>query len=98
MSRVRARLLSAALLALCACAPRDDQTAYGASATSHDAATDCDPVHAGCACAGNQPPIACHPDDASETAGATCREGTRYCRDGVFGGCEDVHSYAAPAP
>src|SRR6185295_11197378 len=28
----------------------------------------------------------------------TCREGTRYCRDGVFGDCEDVHSFAAPAP
>jgi hypothetical protein len=97
--RVRAGLV-ALLCALLSCAARDDQTAYGAHATSSDgAAFDCDPVHAGCACAGNQPPIACSPDDdATHTGAGTCREGTRYCRDGVFGGCEDVHSYAAPAP
>jgi hypothetical protein len=95
--------LCAALYALSGCAPRDDRAVYGAHAepgyNAGSAALDCSEARAGCACAGNQPPIACRPDDvASGQADGMCEEGTRHCRGGVFGACEGVRSYAPPAP
>jgi hypothetical protein len=82
-------------LALFACS---DAAVYGGGADvagtgSAAAAAACAVPHEGCACAGNQPPIACRPE---ASASGVCFEGTRYCRDGVFGACEDVRAFAAP--
>ena len=71
-----------------------------AAAGREQSATGCEPPQEGCACAGNQPPVACQPDGAgvARAGGANvCQEGTRYCRQGRFGACEDVHSYERPA-
>lgn len=60
----------------------------------------------GCACAGNQPPVACRPSaqelgelgelDGSPAPGL-CLEGTRRCVAGVFGPCEDVRAFEPPS-
>jgi alpha-tubulin suppressor-like RCC1 family protein len=62
------------------------------------AARVCREPGAGCACAGNQAPIRCAPgEDTPELrdAGAgVCLEGTRFCRNGRWGACEQIVSYA----
>ena len=49
----------------------------------------------GCPCdPGTQPQGCFLPNQPVEGKEATmCREGTRYCREGTWSGCEDVHSY-----
>ena len=49
---------------------------------------------AGCDCAEGTQPIACFLTDTMLEGGdVMCREGTRYCRKGLWSACEDVHSY-----
>src|SRR5262245_8233376 len=48
----------------------------------------------GCACDPAQEPISCFLKDLPTPEGnVMCREGTRYCRAGLWSTCEDVHSY-----
>ncbi|MEY4578818.1 MAG: hypothetical protein RL701_3521, partial [Pseudomonadota bacterium] len=48
----------------------------------------------GCACTATNTPISCFLPAADLPGGdITCREGTRYCRAGVWSGCESVHEY-----
>lgn len=50
----------------------------------------------GCGCAIGQPPIPCFlPDEQLADGGVMCHEGTRVCRDGLWGQCQDVASYQA---
>lgn len=49
----------------------------------------------GCPCDPGSPPELCYLDSSKNDAGQTvCYEGTRYCRNGVWTGCESVRSYA----
>lgn len=51
----------------------------------------------GCACAEGSQPVACYLDKSTAEDGIVmCHEGTRYCRDGIWSGCEGVHSYPLP--
>src|SRR5688572_4934987 len=54
----------------------------------------------GCSCAPGAGPVSCFlPDEALPGGDVMCREGTRFCREGVWSGCESVHSYVvAPKP
>src|SRR4029079_7408380 len=48
----------------------------------------------GCACAPEQEPISCFMHDETLPNGnVMCHEGTRFCRQGAWSGCEDVHGY-----
>ena len=60
----------------------------------------CSQPELGCACAAGAGPSACFlPDKALPGGDVVCSEGTRFCRDGVWGGCESVHEYVvAPKP
>jgi hypothetical protein len=51
----------------------------------------------GCPCDPSEPPVSCflEPTDL-EDGGVMCHEGTRFCRDGFWTGCLNVHSYLAP--
>jgi hypothetical protein len=56
----------------------------------------CTRVAEGCACEAGQPPQPCElPLTENEYGQPVCHEGTRYCRDGVWGGCESVQSFLA---
>lgn len=76
------------------------------------AGSDCDDsdrnVHAGCAaCAKPAEGCACDPGTAAidcietpevtSTGSLLCKEGTRYCRDGKWSGCEGLSSFTAPS-
>ncbi|HEY8430954.1 MAG TPA: hypothetical protein VIL20_21395 [Sandaracinaceae bacterium] len=59
-----------------------------------DAGTSCAHPEQGCACDPGQPPIDCYLEPALGHDGhIVCSRGTRYCRDGVWTGCESVESY-----
>jgi cysteine-rich repeat protein len=48
----------------------------------------------GCACSPEQEPISCFMhDEALPDGNVMCHEGTRYCRQGAWSSCEDVHGY-----
>jgi len=48
----------------------------------------------GCPCNG-EAPVPCFLDSSANPDGTTmCHEGTRHCRAGTWGVCEDVHSYS----
>lgn len=48
----------------------------------------------GCPCNG-EAPVQCFLDSSANPDGTTmCHEGTRHCRAGTWGVCEDVHSYS----
>ncbi|MFI5308018.1 MAG: hypothetical protein ACHQ53_11725, partial [Polyangiales bacterium] len=51
----------------------------------------------GCACAGNQTPVACSPEIGVDAGAGVCLEGTRYCVNGRYGACENIKSFARPA-
>ncbi len=51
----------------------------------------------GCPCSPADPPASCFLDPTeTDDGGVMCHEGTRFCRDGYWTGCLDVHSYPAP--
>jgi hypothetical protein len=55
------------------------------------------PETEGCACQDGTVPAVCFLDSKKTDAGTTvCSEGTRYCRDGKWTGCESVRTYVAP--
>jgi hypothetical protein len=51
----------------------------------------------GCACAEGTAPDSCYLDKTKDEDGnLMCHEGTRYCREGLWSGCESIHSYPLP--
>ncbi|MET0389887.1 MAG: lectin-like protein, partial [Polyangiales bacterium] len=60
----------------------------------------CNKPELGCACAPGSGPLSCFlPDTPLPEGDVMCREGTRYCRNEVWSGCESVHAYVvAPKP
>ncbi|MDH5672854.1 MAG: hypothetical protein OEZ06_11940 [Myxococcales bacterium] len=51
----------------------------------------------GCACEIGSAPTSCYLNKTeAEDGTALCQEGTRYCRDGQWSGCEDIHTYPLP--
>jgi hypothetical protein len=57
----------------------------------------CATPNEGCACAAGAQPTACFLDRTFAADGAVmCHEGTRYCRDGKWSGCESVFTYPYP--
>lgn len=65
--------------------------------TVFEACPDCDAPDEGCACAPGAAPLTCFLDKTVPAEGVVmCHEGTRYCREGAWSGCEDVHSYEMP--
>lgn len=52
----------------------------------------------GCACEPGSDAVSCFVDKTvASDGGVMCHEGTRYCRQGRWSACEDVHSYEMPA-
>ena len=93
-----------ALASLAACAQRGGRAFEDSdprALAADDGNDDCEVPAEGCACAGNQPPVACHPDGTDPQLNGdgerVCIEGTRYCRDGRFSACEDVRAFTLPA-
>src|SRR5688572_4074008 len=67
----------------------DDRTA-----ASTNECRSCQFPDTGCACDANAQPTACFLQDMPlDDGNVMCREGTRFCRNGLWGQCEDVHSY-----
>ncbi|HKU43235.1 MAG TPA: hypothetical protein VJR89_33975, partial [Polyangiales bacterium] len=51
----------------------------------------------GCACENSTPPVSCYLDPSTDSEGTVmCREGTRYCRNGAWSGCESIFTYPKP--
>jgi hypothetical protein len=63
----------------------------------HDSCARCSSPNEGCVCE-NQAPVDCRlPYELHPSGALLCRDGTRYCRDGRWTGCEGVASYLVPA-
>ncbi|MDD9946856.1 MAG: hypothetical protein OXU20_37765, partial [Myxococcales bacterium] len=75
--------------------------AYGSDCDDGDPAVthqcrECSREERGCPCDPAEPPQPCFELPEQGQGGALiCREGTRYCRDGIYSGCEDVFTYRA---
>ncbi len=52
----------------------------------------CAHAQAGCACDG-EPPIDCYLEPSVTNGTTTCHAGTRYCRGGVWTGCQSIEHY-----
>src|SRR5262245_12077586 len=53
----------------------------------------------GCECALGSPAVSCFlPATPGSDGELLCQEGTRYCRDGAWSGCESIHTYPMPDP
>ena len=87
-----------------ACTDRDgdgygQNCAYGRDCNDDDPNStnecrDCVYPERGCSCNDGQAPISCFlPDKELEGGNVMCSEGSRYCRDGLWSGCEGVHEY-----
>lgn len=108
MTSRSARALCSVVIACAALACGDGSTGRGASesaarptptaAPANPSARRCSVPDEGCACEGSQAPVPCVPSSlgASASSESLCFEGTRTCRDGVFGACEDVQAFARP--
>ena len=60
----------------------------------HSGCLHCAEPNEGCACTPGTKPAACFVDKTrSEDGGVMCHEGTRYCREGKWSGCESVFSF-----
>ncbi len=56
----------------------------------------CRRVAEGCVCEPGEPPQSCElPPSQNASGESVCHEGTRYCRNGIWGACESVQSYLA---
>ena len=47
----------------------------------------------GCPCEGNEPPEHCYAEPMIDQDGDVCTDGSRYCRDGVWGPCNNILSF-----
>ncbi len=100
--RGSALLLVAAVVGVgCEPAGRDSSSGGGISLppppeptfVAQDAGTCLEPEE-GCDCEPGEAPVDCYlPPVSLPGGGAICRAGTRYCRDGVWSACEDLHSF-----
>ncbi|HKP64278.1 MAG TPA: EB domain-containing protein [Polyangiales bacterium] len=51
----------------------------------------------GCLCESSSKPVSCYLDPSFGNEGAVmCHEGTRYCRNGTWSGCESIFTYPKP--
>jgi hypothetical protein len=51
-----------------------------------------------CACKPDAKPAACYLEKTfGEDGGIMCHEGTRYCRQGTWSGCESIYTYPLPS-
>jgi hypothetical protein len=73
----------------CALGPDCDDS----DVATHVGCTQCALPDEGCACEPGAQPLGCFLDKTVEEAVVMCHEGTRYCRDGSWSACEDIHSY-----
>jgi len=63
----------------------------------HTGCLRCATPNQGCDCARGTRPTDCFLDTTTSDDGTVmCHEGTRYCRDGRWSGCESVFSYPKP--
>ncbi len=56
----------------------------------------CDEPNEGCSCEPATEPETCYLEPIAQNGVLICNVGTRYCRDGAWGGCESVHAFALP--
>lgn len=71
----------------------DDDPAYNVSCPS------CSRPDEGCECVADARPVDCTISvELSERGALLCKVGTRYCRDGMWGACEGITEFEAPAP
>ncbi len=71
----------------------DDDPAYNVSCPS------CTRPDEGCDCDADALPVDCTISvEVTERGALLCKIGTRYCRDGVWGACEGIAEFEAPAP
>src|SRR5262245_61367041 len=74
----------------------------GADCDDHDPAVHrtcvrCATPNVGCPCAQGSVPAQCFLEPTEDDEGVVmCHEGTRYCREGRWSGCESLRTYAAP--
>lgn len=84
-------------LALASCttdgAPPPGSGGGGAVTLAADAGS-CALPDEGCACEAGSEPVTCFADPIPGPDGFICNEGARYCRNGAWGACETVRSYA----
>ena len=63
----------------------------------HTGCLRCATPQTGCACEEGAAPVTCFLDKTTDSQGTVmCHEGTRFCRQGVWSSCEDIHSYPRP--
>lgn len=63
---------------------------HGAVGSQTAALNTCPRPDEGCACEDGAEPIDCYRAPSESPSGQSCGVGKRYCRDGVWGACEDV--------
>jgi hypothetical protein len=62
----------------------------------HEGCGRCDKPAEGCECAPSTQPVTCdEPLSLSGAGSLICKEGTRFCRDGVWSACEGIRSFEA---
>lgn len=96
--RIGRALWVAGLITLLGCAPDAPGSATGAPSSvlpiAGDGGVECAHPEEGCACDPGQPEIDCFLDPIDNGDGTlTCNHGTRYCRDGLWTGCEAIREY-----
>ena len=63
----------------------------------HQGCLRCATPSQGCECTRGTRPTQCFVDKTTDDSGKVmCNEGTRYCRDGKWSGCESIFSYPKP--
>jgi hypothetical protein len=63
----------------------------------HEGCLRCATPAEGCECVEGKAPIQCFLDPSEREDGVVmCHEGTRYCRNGTWSGCESIMTYTAP--
>jgi hypothetical protein len=65
----------------------------GDAGTNGDGASLCTSLEEGCVCEPGTAPLDCYLDPITVDDHITCRAGTRYCRGGLWTGCESVVDY-----
>jgi hypothetical protein len=59
----------------------------------------CSKPNEGCECEADTAPVDCElPKSLTSSGSLLCKTGTRYCREGVWSGCEGIKSFEAPPP
>jgi hypothetical protein len=63
----------------------------------HSGCSECAYPEEGCGCGESSKPVSCYLTPSADDNGTLmCHEGTRYCREGQWSGCEAIVSYPKP--